>query len=1068
VTRSLVAQHNEAKIDQSQKGRRMALLVIASTLFALPAAVAAHHSDAVPDVFLDVDGDLKLGAIFPIHKRGTDQHSICGEIQKEDGFLPLEALLFTIDEINSKENLLPGLKLGVRAVDSCDSPYFAAEKSLGLIQGFISRKVNFSCSPTKGTTRESPWPCGDNIIGLIGPQTSSVSIQVAGLGRIFRIPQVSYLATSAALCNREKFPYFFRTVPSDKHQARAIVGLLDAFGWSYASIVHSDSEYGLTGYRALADLVSEERGLCLADPFTIYNDHFAREDYRHVVKRLLANRFTKVVIVFADRVPAGRLLEAARELGVTSVAFPRDSSSNGGRGRRILWIGSDAWASRESVVAGRESVVEGAIAVQPLRRELPGYSAYMWRILKEGNRRNPWFKEYYEHYHGKANCTGSACLKDATGAPQLYVHFVRDAVYAFAHAVHNLHNESCGGFDGQRRLCDDFRRRIFSDALPRHLKNARFPDVAGHEFQFQGCDGHDGPPRYSVINFQRIPFDFNGRTLYDWRNVAMFYEGEFFEWNRHFRERLTNDTSISKCLRKPCGNREVKVQDTEDLCCWHCRPCNEFEFKASDYECRRCPPGYRSDGSDGSHCLRTPETYLDYSDPWALASILFALAGMALTLVTVAVFWLYWETPVVKACGRELSLLLVAGTFLSFVTTFAVVAPPSKAQCGLVRFFIGFCYTVCYAAVVTKTNRVSRIFAAKQGATSAPRFTSPLSSVLIACALISVEVVVNTAWLLLEPPATTHLHNFTGQRILVCAGVVSASFVTGLLYPFFLVVCATVYAFRTRKCPGGFNETRSILFANTINVVHWIVYVPLYFASTDPEIRAVILAFSLSLSGMVQLASLLMPKVYIVIFKPEKNTRGGVMHNPRHTQSHIPQTPPNSMALPGVVTRSCRGGSASLGAEALRTQLSVMSAPPGNMDGSMGPEHDSPIVRPAGSTDFAGMRARQMTWSFNSDTGGPIVFAARTRSSSVCKATQTTTGGRTKRRSESEAGKRITFTVSAPSDEEEEGSDDLNADFRGLHSISDRSEDDLLEDDSTLPSGNARAAAGGGTRDASN
>ena len=33
----------------------------------------------------------------------------------------------------------------------------------------------------------------------------------------------------------------------------------------------------------------------------------------------------------------------------------------------FVWIGSDAWASRESVVYGREEVVEGAIAIQPLR-----------------------------------------------------------------------------------------------------------------------------------------------------------------------------------------------------------------------------------------------------------------------------------------------------------------------------------------------------------------------------------------------------------------------------------------------------------------------------------------------------------------------------------------------------------------------------------------------------------------------------------------------------------------------------------------------------------------------------
>lgn len=30
-----------------------------------------------------------------------------------------------------------------------------------------------------------------------------------------------------------------------------------------------------------------------------------------------------------------------------------------------------------------------------------------------------------------------------------------------------------------------------------------------------------------------------------------------------------------------------------------------------------------------------------------------------------------------------------------------------------ILYITGFCYTLCYAAVVTKTNRISRIFAAK-------------------------------------------------------------------------------------------------------------------------------------------------------------------------------------------------------------------------------------------------------------------------------------------------------------------------------------------------------------------
>lgn len=87
-----------------------------------------------------------------------------------------------------------------------------------------------------------------------------------------------------------------------------------------------------------------------------------------------------------------------------------------------------------------------------------------------------------------------------------------------------------------------------------------------------------------------------------------------------------------------------------------------------------------------------------------------AVLGIAVTAFVTIVFWLYSSTPIIKAAGRELSYLLLTGIFLSFSMTFVIVAKPSAWTCGLTRFFLGFCYTLCYSAIVTKTNRISRIF----------------------------------------------------------------------------------------------------------------------------------------------------------------------------------------------------------------------------------------------------------------------------------------------------------------------------------------------------------------------
>ena len=91
------------------------------------------------ETILNYDGDVNLAAFFPIHKVG--ENGECGEIQKEDGIQPLEAMLFTPDEINQSNDVLPGITLGAKAIDSCDNPIQASEKALPLLKCFIGRKV---------------------------------------------------------------------------------------------------------------------------------------------------------------------------------------------------------------------------------------------------------------------------------------------------------------------------------------------------------------------------------------------------------------------------------------------------------------------------------------------------------------------------------------------------------------------------------------------------------------------------------------------------------------------------------------------------------------------------------------------------------------------------------------------------------------------------------------------------------------------------------------------------------------------------------------------------------------
>ena len=82
------------------------------------------------------------------------------------------------------------------------------------------------------------------IAGLIGPGSSTVTVQVQNLLSLFNIPQIGYSATMQELSDKSLYNYFMRVVPSDKLQARALLDIVLHFNWTYVSTVYTHGEYG--------------------------------------------------------------------------------------------------------------------------------------------------------------------------------------------------------------------------------------------------------------------------------------------------------------------------------------------------------------------------------------------------------------------------------------------------------------------------------------------------------------------------------------------------------------------------------------------------------------------------------------------------------------------------------------------------------------------------------------------------------------------------------------------------------------------------------------------------------
>lgn len=187
-----------------------------------------------------------------------------------------------------------------------------------------------------------------------------------------------------------------------------------------------------------------------------------------------------------------------------------------------------------------------------------------------------------------------------------------------------------------------------------------------------------------------------------------------------------------------------------------------------------------------------------------------ALLGFTATTFAFFVFLKHSKTPVVKSSTKELSYIILLGTVLCHLSTFAIIAKPSPISCALGRFMPGISFSMIYAALLTKTNRIARILAGskKKFPTRKPRFMSTTSQVLITCFLVLIEAAILIWMLYCQPPDKKDVY-LTDRTALECNTTPEGVLVPSA-FDFFLILLCTLYAVKTRNVPENFNEAKFI------------------------------------------------------------------------------------------------------------------------------------------------------------------------------------------------------------------------------------------------------------------
>uniref|UniRef100_A0A3P9PBX8 Glutamate receptor, metabotropic 5a n=1 Tax=Poecilia reticulata TaxID=8081 RepID=A0A3P9PBX8_POERE len=743
-------------------------------------------------VLAHLPGDIIIGALFSVHHQPPADkvhERKCGAVREQYGIQRVEAMMHTLDRINADPNILPNISLGCEIRDSCWHSAVALEQSIEFIRDTLvssdEEESQARCTAEAGSVLlQGKKP----IVGLIGPGSSSVAIQVQNLLQLFNIPQIAYSATSMDLSDKSLYKYFMRVVPSDMQQARAMVDIVKRYSWSYVSAIHTEGNYGESGMEAFKDMAAKE-GICIAHSDKIYSNA-GEQNFDKLLQKLMAHLpKARVVACFCEGMTVRGILMAMRRKRLVG---------------ELLLVGSDGWADRYDVTDGYQMEAAGGITIKLKSAHVNWFDDYYLNLKPDSNLRNPWFPEFWQH---RFQCR-------LRGHPQ----------------ESPKYNRTCSCYCSLG-LCENMRP-IDGRKLLDYLMRTNFTGVSGEIIHFD--QNGDSPGRYEIMNFKQI-----GVGQYAYIHVGSWDQGGL---KMNDEEIWSNSSEIIQSVcSEPCQKAQIKViRKGEVSCCWTCTPCKENEFVFDEYTCRACILG-----------------------SWPTDDLTEELSCL--------VYRGFWDTPVVKSSSRELCYIILVGICLGYLCTFSLIAKPHIVYCYLQRLGIGLSPAMSYSALVTKTNRIARILAGskKKICTKKPRFMSACAQLVIAFLLILLQLGIIVALLIIEPPEVIYDYPSIREVHLIC-NLTTLGVVAPLGYNGLLILSCTFYAFKTRNVPANFNEAKYIAFTMYTTCIIWLAFVPIYFGS---NYKIITMCFSVSLSATVALCCMFVPKVYIMLAKPEKNVR---------------------------------------------------------------------------------------------------------------------------------------------------------------------------------------------------
>uniref|UniRef100_A0A8C2YIC4 Vomeronasal type-2 receptor 26-like n=1 Tax=Chinchilla lanigera TaxID=34839 RepID=A0A8C2YIC4_CHILA len=661
---------------------------------------------------------------------------------------------------------------------------------------------------------------------------------------------VSYSSTLPSLSDKTQFPSFLRTRASDLTSSYAVTQLVLHFGWSWVGILAQDDDFGQQA-GTLATQELGQAGVCVE--FHLHVPSLQSPEKIDAVVWKMERSTATGVLVFLSNSNIQLVLQRLVGTCVLGQVWVSESL-----GHTVIALATP----------GASWVLQGAFGLMLHSSRAHGFPEFFAQLHPGQTPEDMFLGRFWEATfkckwpHGNDTATRDVHLCSGNESLSSHEYSFQDvsrveaaypAVYSIAHALQDL--VSC---EHEDKACGDLQH-FQPWQLLHALRKVRFQTPDGTHIAFDA--NGDLVAKFDVFQRQQSP---EGQFNF-------VHIGTMDPHPSLGHRMMIVPSSVCSTSCEP-GSSQIP-QEGAPHCCFECRLCPEGQFadQRDMKSCLLCPAEqYPSQARD--RCLPRTETFLTFDEPLGLAMTLMALTLASLACLILGVFLRFRHTPVVRANNRALSYVLLASLTLCALSPLLFLGRPSPATCLLRQTTFAVVFTVAVSCVLAKTLTVVMAFRVTRPGQRVRVCLGPGAAASVVLVSSLTQVILCGVWLATSPPFPHRdAASEPGRLVLQCQEGSGVAFSCVLGYLGLLATGTFSAAFLARGLPDAFNETRFLTFSMLLFCSVWTAFLPLYHSARG-KATAAVEVFSILASTAGLLGGIFLPKCYLILLTPERNT----------------------------------------------------------------------------------------------------------------------------------------------------------------------------------------------------